>query len=162
MREARGVREDADFAKAQESAQQTYIYVLRAGSFCKVGYSRNIALRLAEIRCGCPLEVRLTAQFPVPDKKALAVELAAHKILQDKRIRGEWFKVSKTTARAAVDAAFRTVLPELQMSEVEISRRYAELMAPRRGPYKLTKRKKKTRLKHSGESAQESAQRKMA
>lgn len=56
--------------------------------FMKVGFSRNVQRRLAQIQDGGPLKLFVVDQFPgnVNDERAV------HDLLKEHRIRGEWFQ----------------------------------------------------------------------
>lgn len=143
-----------------------FLYVLRAGSFCKIGYASDLLSRLTNIRGSCPLEVRLRYKLELPRSVARMVEAKAHETLRSRHTRGEWFKVSFFDALVAVREAHGTMSPApAPKTPAEISAAYAALIGTRRGPYKLKRRRShalKIGLKHSGPSAQTSAQEKAA
>lgn len=158
----RGGRLPAQFATAQESAQRiSVVYVLKAGSFCKVGHTGNLLSRLTNIRMCCPLEIKLVFELRVSASQAPLIEAEAHRILKEHHQRGEWFKVGPGSAINAVAAAKFLLLPT---PKGDAEAQLAALLPRRRGPYKVKRRRSQTLkigLKYSGESAQESAQRRL-
>lgn len=66
----------------------------------KIGSSGSPALRLRSLQTGFPTELKLHHQQQSTD--AHLAERAAHYILREKRLHGEWFDVSVDAAIAAV------------------------------------------------------------
>lgn len=56
--------------------------------FMKVGFSRNVQRRLAQIQDGGPLQLFVVDEFP----GSVNDERAVHDLLKEYRIRGEWFQ----------------------------------------------------------------------
>ena len=96
-----------------------WVYVI--GPTCgwpvKVGYSRNLVRRLAQIQYGAQDELMLFKKFPVETKSAaIRMERLVHKELdlmngtkwKDRKLRrtGEWFNVFSDDAIAVATKAF--------------------------------------------------------
>ena len=56
-------------------------------SFFKVGYAKNVDLRIRDLQVGCPHELLLLGSIEGGEQ----VELDVHKLVLPLRIRGEWF-----------------------------------------------------------------------
>jgi hypothetical protein len=92
-------------AIAQFPAER-FVYVIGATDGPqKIGIAANPTTRLAGIQTGSALRLEVFALVAVAQAEARAVEAHAHSLLQDRRIRGEWFDVSPAEARCAVERA---------------------------------------------------------
>ena len=91
-----------------------FLYVIASGEFRKIGMASNIRGRLGSIACHNPLPVTLDYHHACPIDRVLRAEALAHEALATKKIRGEWFAVSKARAIAAVRNAISTALDEPQ------------------------------------------------
>ena len=115
----------------------------------KIGAATNPGMRLNELQCGNPFELKLMATVSIYTGNPKLVEYAAHRLAQKYRIRGEWFELSaeravKMILRAArnmkvVHAAYAAVL-----AQADIERR-AETVADEAG--QETERRRKLRVK---------------
>lgn len=86
------------------------VYVIHsAGGFVKIGISGNPARRAADLRPHQPFTVELVHVRDPGNLKARLVEAAAHHLLKDRHVRGEWFEVSTEEAIAAIEAAVTMV-----------------------------------------------------
>jgi hypothetical protein len=75
-----------------------------------VGYSINPRKRLHEIRSNSGRAgLTIGHQVTITDLPIRAVERAAHLLLRDKKLRGEWFDVSLDEAIAAIHDAIKLV-----------------------------------------------------
>ena len=70
-----------------------YCYIVRAGKYCKIGYSRDIYRRIAKMQVGNPQHIELVCLFPFDTEKAArAKEKSLHYHFRKSRVHGEWFK----------------------------------------------------------------------
>jgi hypothetical protein len=78
---------------AEKKKKSGFIYLVRAntGEF-KIGYSVDVQKRLKAFSVQPPFEYELIHSIPVDDMAQ--AELMLHEKFLDKRIRGEWFKLS--------------------------------------------------------------------
>ena len=67
-----------------------YVYAIHShGPFYKIGCSFDVNQRLATLQTGNPLKLRIVGTFKVDDVYSLEEKI--HKLLDDRRINGEWF-----------------------------------------------------------------------
>ena len=84
------------FTKPDAVCKPYAVYVMRAGEFAKIGYSKNVVHRRAAIQHACPLDVQLVKVYSVPDQSAaMRLEHAMHCACADLRLRNEWFSFSE-------------------------------------------------------------------
>lgn len=83
----------------------SYVYIITAGEFCKIGVTGNLKKRLKQYRIHCPLEVQMAFVQGVHPGDVFKLESAVHDLLQDKRTHGEWFLVKLDAAAEAVNKA---------------------------------------------------------
>ena len=70
----------------------TYVYIIKADTFVKIGYSKNPEKRLKEMQTGSPHDLKLIAKFPYETKEsAAAKEKEFHLLFSAWHHRGEWF-----------------------------------------------------------------------
>lgn len=62
----------------------------------KIGWSENVPRRLKQLQAGCPFVLRIVGFMPGFGSKD---ESVLHYHLQRDRVRGEWFRMSKTVRR---------------------------------------------------------------
>lgn len=105
------------------------VYVIQAGDFCKIGFSKNPEKRLSQIATGCPIPPVLA--FEADCKSPRSVEQKAHRLLHGHLAHGEWFSVSSVQARAAVELAMREEKSPPAISNKSIRRE----LSSRRGPW---------------------------
>jgi hypothetical protein len=80
------------FAGATRRAPSAYVYLFwMEGGFYKIGIASNVARRLKEFQ-HLPYEVRLIHSFHAENAEWAEVEL--HAKFADKRVRGEWFRLT--------------------------------------------------------------------
>jgi hypothetical protein len=80
----------------------TYLYLMEAGPFVKVGMSRKPDNRVRELRTGASHRIELREQFKLPKPGARTKEAACHRLLKPFRSSGEWFKVRLEVAEAVI------------------------------------------------------------
>lgn len=107
------------------------IYVIRAGTFCKIGISRNMRSRLGDYQIHCPLPVSVAFTTDAPDVAAL--ERAVHQSLILHRAHGEWLRVSPLHAKRAIIAEKKRLWPDAPRSDLDYRATYERLMG---GPLK--------------------------
>lgn len=77
-----------------------YIYVIGFSEpgIVKIGSSKSVASRIAELQCGNPFELFLKAAVSVYEGQLDLLEFAAHRLASPARIRGEWFELEPEEA----------------------------------------------------------------
>lgn len=71
---------------------KTYVYIIKADTFVKIGFSENPEKRLSEMQTGSPHELELLAKFPYGTRpEAAAKEKEMHLLFSTWHHRGEWF-----------------------------------------------------------------------
>lgn len=69
-----------------------YVYFISDGDAVKVGLSRSTAMiRIGTLQVGNPRQLRMIAALPTDEPEDL--EDLIHKALQDRLIRGEWYRL---------------------------------------------------------------------
>lgn len=68
------------------------IYLLRAGEYFKIGWAKTLEKRIRDIQSCCPETLELI--HAIPTEEPLATEAKWHHRFKDKRVRGEWFKLT--------------------------------------------------------------------
>lgn len=91
----------------------THVYVIQAeGGPVKIGVARDPGRRLAALQTATHVALRLEHAEPVDEGlDVLAVEKAAHRLLDAARVQGEWFDVTAAAAREAIRAAISQQVP---------------------------------------------------
>ena len=73
-----------------------YCYIMKAGTFVKIGYTNDPNKRLECIQTCCPYEVSIVGLFPyLTELAARDMEKSLHKRFEKFRVRGEWYKSIK-------------------------------------------------------------------
>lgn len=70
-----------------------YVYILQAGPFFKIGYSKDVDKRVSQLSTLPPFDLDLL--FVIYAKNAPSLETALHKRFADKRKNGEWFELDE-------------------------------------------------------------------
>lgn len=73
-------------------APGTAVYLLRAGEYFKIGWARAVEKRIKDIQSCSPEGLELIHAIPAQDP--LGTEAQWHHRFRDKRVRGEWFKLT--------------------------------------------------------------------
>lgn len=68
------------------------LYLIRSSGLTKIGYSKNPWKRYKQLCTGSPNNMALV--FSLYCQNAPAVERELHQIFKDRRVNGEWFRVS--------------------------------------------------------------------
>lgn len=70
----------------------TFLYVLKAGDYFKVGITQNLSKRIKQIQTGCPLKISRVYYYTLDTKsEALELEKEIHTFLSKVSTVGEWF-----------------------------------------------------------------------
>lgn len=77
-----------------------HIYLVRCNEFVKIGIATNIRERLCEMQVGNPYKLELIKYWPSPN--AVVEEEEIHQLLDQYRVRGEWFKLPAELVAAIV------------------------------------------------------------
>lgn len=78
----------------------TYVYLLYAGGYIKVGVSHSVNKRIKTLQTGCPFEIKLVCKGGFLDsKEAYLIEKEIHDYLKDKGFHSsnEWFLMDMNT-----------------------------------------------------------------
>lgn len=75
----------AEWWRSRQGVAVTYVVELEPDGPIKIGRSRNLELRLAQMQTESPYKVRLLGTIPVAEKWC-------HRVLAPHRLRGEWFE----------------------------------------------------------------------
>lgn len=76
----------------------------------KIGFASDVQKRLATLQSSNPAELIIQYRIDVGGQ-ARDVEFEAHRLLQDRRLRGEWFNVTLDDAIGAIETAIATATP---------------------------------------------------
>ncbi len=75
--------------------QERYVYVITDGcGASKIGIAEDTKKRLGDLQVGSSVKLRLAHAIAVPYSHALQIENRIHKLLKDRRLKGEWFFVA--------------------------------------------------------------------
>lgn len=93
--EKAGVPEIKLEVKAPEikTVSNSFIYFIQAGDFCKIGYTKDVDARLAQLQIGCPVRLQLLHVYEVKSFKARRLEQKLHDYFKCRRVNGEWFNI---------------------------------------------------------------------
>ena len=76
-----------------KQTKSTIVYIMKAGGFYKIGITANVRYRMKQCQTGNPIKIKLI--FSENVAKPRTVEAILHSACKDKRMRGEWFTLSK-------------------------------------------------------------------
>jgi len=79
--------------EAQKLTRAGYVYLLAGGDYYKIGRSVNVDIRIAQIEPKLPFEIKLVHHAKVKDM--YETEAFLHEKFADKRVRGEWFRLTQ-------------------------------------------------------------------
>lgn len=77
------------------------VYVIKCGTYIKVGKAINVDRRIAGMRTLIPFDIELVAVLTAEDGHLLEMDL--HKRFAEHRHRGEWFKFNGSMAKWVAD-----------------------------------------------------------
>ena len=72
-----------------------YIYAIGTEHRQKIGFSKDPAARLRHLQTGNAEELHLHGSIEVPENRVKLLERFLHKDMSYKRIKGEWFNLTK-------------------------------------------------------------------
>jgi hypothetical protein len=75
-----------------------YIYVIGTEKRQKIGFSSDPSARLKQLQTGNPESLQLHYRISVPEDQVKLLERFLHKDIGYKRIKGEWFDMTKDEA----------------------------------------------------------------
>lgn len=85
-----------------------YVYVVSSGKGQKIGISARPNDRFKSLKSSVPVSMALLATWEVADReRAVQIERAAHDMLSQFRLKGEWFAVTESDALSAVRFAVK-------------------------------------------------------
>jgi len=77
-----------------------FLYVIGTDeSYQKIGFSKDVAKRLATLQTGNPNRLRIHHAEPVPEGRVRLLERKLHAELNHKRLKGEWFNMTPEDAK---------------------------------------------------------------
>ncbi len=128
-----------------------YVYVIgfEEPGIVKIGSAANPGMRLTELQCGNPFELKLLATVSIYSGNPCLVEFAAHRLASQYRIRGEWFDLSaeravKIILRAARNAKVSHAAYAAVLAQAEIERTAERVLDDSGGD---SERRRKLRIK---------------
>ena len=98
--------------KRRGAEKPSFVYLLKAGDFVKVGIADDVAKRIAQLQTGNPLKIRPVAMLLV--KCPVHVETSIHDVLKRLRASGEWFHVNDDDALKLIEGAFYQICKEFR------------------------------------------------
>ena len=88
--------------KYSHSKQTEYVYLIRAGSYTKIGVAEDPEKRIKEISVGCPFKPEIVATKAL-GKLCYLVERYLHIQYADKCTNGEWFELDEVDVKTIID-----------------------------------------------------------
>ena len=77
----------------KRSVSRSFIYFIQAADLCKIGYTKDVDARLAQLQTGCPTRLQLIHTYEVKNTSAKVLEKAVHEHFRYRRVVGEWFNI---------------------------------------------------------------------
>jgi hypothetical protein len=82
----------------------TFVYLITDGKFCKIGFAKNLKVRLCTLQNATPHDLRIVDAIETDQPRAL--EAFLHGLFANKHHRNEWFKrITIEEWKLAVDQA---------------------------------------------------------
>ena len=76
-----------------------YIYLVEAvAGLFKIGTSKNVHARVAQLQTASPVQIMLRHHFPAADARNVEREL--HRRFESRRVRSEWFQLAEADVAA--------------------------------------------------------------
>jgi len=85
-------KEHQDIAENENFSEDGYVYLLKFGEEYKIGSSNNVERRFRELKTQMPYEGKIIHTIKTGDPNG--IELYWHSYFKEKRLKGEWFKLS--------------------------------------------------------------------
>jgi hypothetical protein len=84
-----------------------YIYVIgfEEPGVVKIGSAQSPLIRLSELQCGNPFELKLHYAVSIYEGSPILIEFATHRLAAERKIRGEWFDM---TAEEALEVVIKS------------------------------------------------------
>jgi len=99
-------------AIVDEARAVSFVYVVSSDTgVVKVGFSKDVASRLATLQTGNPDRLKVYTHHEVPASLAQIVERRAHELLHAAHMCGEWFQVTAHEAEDAILTAILEIVP---------------------------------------------------
>ena len=103
-----------------------YCYIVQAWKHVKIGYTRNLDDRIANIQTGNPYELILICKFVfATEEAAREYELSLQHRLRKYHVRGEWFEAGPVVAYLNKQGKFteqqKSLLEPSECDELEIA-----------------------------------------
>jgi hypothetical protein len=118
-------------------ADHSFLYVIEGGGLCKIGRTTNPNARLAALQTqfAAPLTFRWIG---APKGDVIAIEKETHRLLNQYRKAGEWFRCSPDLAVAAIHSvAYKRSQPVLDLSVDQAAQIVRVANQPQRKPTSL-------------------------
>lgn len=78
--------------------EQNVVYLITDGELCKIGITKHLDKRFAQIQASCGREIRLLSTYNVDTNQlARLIETKLHEAFADRRTYGEWFAMAVST-----------------------------------------------------------------
>jgi hypothetical protein len=111
----------------RDEARANYVYLIeRADGVIKVGISKNVRRRRSHLAHASPEKLSILKTIRTKQRLAFHIETGVKVLLRPFRVRGEWFKCSKTLALLALRAAEQGELECRACIAAEIERQRLE------------------------------------
>jgi Meiotically Up-regulated Gene 113 (MUG113) protein len=76
-----------------------YVYIVNCNGIYKIGYTMDsVASRVSNIQMSNPNKVRLVCS--IPSQTASTLERELHQRFRDRRVRGEWYQLTRRQVEA--------------------------------------------------------------
>jgi len=76
-----------------------FVYLIRGGSYCKIGITKDVKARLSSLRTSNPLELELLCSYGAKNKDSREIESYLHEEFKEYRRKGEWFELDMPVAK---------------------------------------------------------------
>lgn len=86
------IKKDDEIKRRKKSL---FVYVIKCRKYVKIGVADNVQIRVSCLQVGCPYKFKLLHYWR--SKDAIKEEETIHTLLDEYRVRGEWFKLPEYT-----------------------------------------------------------------
>jgi len=107
----------------------SYIYLIKSSIGYKIGKANDPFSRFSMIQTSNPEKLEILHLFPVEEKYAHEIEKRYHKIFENKKIIGEWFKLDDNDIYI-IEALYHTnnIYSKLAHNKIELSINFYKIM----------------------------------